>query len=108
MNSYNLSIIQGDSFSLDIIVKDDDGNPMNLDGYSLRGKMKSRYSDSSGIAEFGITQGGASGQLSIELDSLVTETLRVYQYLYDVEAYKPENSFKILNGYANVYPEVTT
>ena len=42
---YDLNITKGSSFSVEVTAQDEDGNTLNLSGYSLRGYAKFRYSD---------------------------------------------------------------
>jgi hypothetical protein len=109
MNLYNFEIYQGDKFSSGVNVKGDDGLPMDLTGYSIRGYIRATYS-SSVIEELnGVIVNATEGALEISLSSAETSALPATQLIYDIEAFSAEEDdvFKILCGYINVYPEVT-
>ncbi len=111
MNSYNLDVYQGDTLALGLTIKDDDGAPMDLSSYGLRGTIKQRYTSATGVALVISLDVPESGVATVALSSTTTSELPVGQFVYDVEAFPVTgnaDTFKVLKGYVNVYPEVTT
>jgi len=109
---YDLNITKGSSFSVEVTAQDEDGNTLNLSGYSLRGYAKFRYSDTGNFLNLNPTgflgDSHVSGKLGINLDATGTTGLNVTQGRYDVELYSGNYVKKLLKGFANVLPEITT
>jgi|TARA_Y100000593_G_scaffold94168_1_gene191942 hypothetical protein len=122
--TYNINAQQGSLLDLRFRVKDGDGNPVNLSGYSARGVAKFRYGtgsvllDLEPVVQSGTTEDptlGASGYIDVLIRGTQTSGLPVVQGVYDIEKYETAplasgdwNSTKISEGYFNVLPEVTT
>jgi len=122
--SYDITLTQGDTLDLRFKIVDTDSNPVNLSGFSARGVSKMGYG-STGILlnlEPYVVSGtssdptlGASGFIDIYLRPNSTSGVPVVQGVYDIEKYRTvplasgdwENE-KVIKGYFNVVPEVTT
>ena len=113
---YDLSITQGSQLDVRLTVKDVAGSVINLTSYSVRGYIKHRYADTGYLLGIKPTivsgsGGGAyvSGLVDILLSGSQTATLPVSQNVYDIELYNAQGyTDKIVKGYFNVLPEVTT
>lgn len=108
--NYDFNITKGSSVSVRLTVKDETNAVLNLSGYSISGFVKEKYSDASSILNMNPTipaDLAASGIIDINITAANTALLSVNQYVYDVEIYKDSKTEKIINGYVNVYPEVT-
>lgn len=118
VQEYNFSIYQGESVNLRFALTSADGQPTNLSGYSIRGIVKHRYGDVSGILDLNpvIVSGGltpdpiVSGLIDINISAGTTSNLPVGRMIYDVEKSPINNTdatVKIIKGYFNILPEVT-
>lgn len=120
-NSYDISAIQGDHLQINLIVKDQNGTPINLSGYDVRGEVRYSYGytgisgkllDLNPTIYSGV--GGSyysSGIINIDIDSYSMADVPVGTFVYDVERF-PEsmptgNSIKLLRGKFIISPEVT-
>tara|TARA_B100000214_G_scaffold250501_1_gene184077 strand:+ start:107 stop:493 length:387 start_codon:yes stop_codon:yes gene_type:complete len=121
--TYNIDINQGSTLDLRFKVKDDDGDPINLSGFSARGVAKFRYGTGSVLLnlEPKVVSGnssdptlGASGFIDVYIRPSGTSGLPIVQGVYDIEKYETVpaasgdwNVQKVSKGYINVIPEVT-
>ena len=103
----NITIDQGTTFSTTISLTDDNGDPIDLTGYSGRSQMRKHYT-SSNSQSFTITLGEASGTVALGLTSSQTANLVPGRYVYDVEVVSGSNVVsRIIEGIVTVTPEVT-
>ena len=109
----NFNVTQGSQFDKRLVASGDSG-VTNLSGYSARGYLKHKYSDTGTLLDLSPTilsgdNGTAyvSGYVDISLLASQTATLPVAQGIYDVEIYKGAQVDKIANGVVNIFPEVT-
>ena len=110
---YNFTGYQGDYIQLTLNVKDSNGAAINLSGYQVRGQVRASYGATGILLDLNptISGNGASGIVSINIDSYVSEDLPVSEYVYDIERYPSGittgNSIKLLRGKFSILPEVT-
>ena len=117
-NVYDISIDQGSSLNLTLTATDSTGAYLNLSGYSARGKIKYGYGSTGYLLNINpsIDSSYISGLINISLSADSTSLLPITKAVYDIEVYTtgaigstPSGyTFKVLKGYANVAPEVTT
>lgn len=129
--SYNISTIQGDNLQLQLRVKDQNNNPINLSGYDVRGVVKYAYFGSPPALDSSdnyisntllnlnpsIYSGDngsyyASGLVNINVTSDSMAYMPVGTFVYDIERFPygvpTGNSIKLLRGKFIVSPEVTS
>ena len=121
-NKYNMTMWQGSTFGVSIIVNTIDNTPQNLLGYSARMQIRPTYKSTivtesltSSNGEIEITE--SAGQLSLSLSAERTADIHVdlgngkpprTVYVYDIEI--EDNAgivSKVLWGDLTVYGEVT-
>jgi len=111
MDSYNLDIYQGATFSLSLTLKDSDNIPIDLTDYNVSGYLKSRYSNSGKLADLGASKVAPypSGVILLNIPATGTATLPITLAFYDVEIGHITSGTvsKVLRGNASIYPEVT-
>ena len=114
--THNIEIYQGATYTLNVIVKDSLGVAKDLTGYSGRGAIKRKATDVEPIAEFTVVVAqDASGEVSVSLTDEETSAITtkgisykdVEKYFYDVEIYKTGDVIRLLQGLANVSPEIS-
>lgn len=110
MDTADLTIYKGASFSVTPTLTSGSGVPMNLSGCGVSGYIKARYGNTGKLASFDITsiQTG-SGIVGLALSSAVTSQLPVGYSFYDIEVYQTgtQITFRPLAGKVVIYPEVT-
>ena len=112
MFSYNLEISQGSSFSLNITLTDDNGNPIDLTTSLVSGYIRKNYT-STGIVSLNpvVSSPPNLGNITLSIPYSGTQLLNSNIYVYDLFTYNtgqsPTNVTKVLRGYAYVYPDVT-
>lgn len=103
----NIIIDQGTTFSTDIYLTDDDGNPIDLTGYTGASKMRKHYT-SSNAQSFTVSLNTTYGYVTLSLTSANTANLTPGRYVYDVEVTSSSNVVsRIVEGIVTVTPEVT-
>ncbi len=103
----NIIIDQGTTFSTIINLTDDNGDPIDLTGYTGDSEMRKHYT-SSNSQSFSISLGGVNGTVTLSLTSTQTANLTPGRYVYDVEVTSGANVVsRIVEGIVTVTPEVT-
>tara|TARA_Y100000310_G_scaffold120373_1_gene119141 strand:- start:10366 stop:10722 length:357 start_codon:yes stop_codon:yes gene_type:complete len=113
---YNLDVIQGSTFSAQLSIKNSDGTAVDLDGYSVRGKLKYNYGTGAHLVDLDPKVNttapltAASGVIDVKLTAAQTADLPVIMGVYDIETFNdsdPVEVNKVLDGKVKVHPEVT-
>lgn len=103
----NIIIDQGTTFSTDIYLTDDNGDAIDLTGYTGASKMRKHYT-SSNAQSFTIALNSSNGYVTLSLSSTQTSNLTPGRYVYDVEVVSSSNVVsRIVEGIVTVTPEVT-
>ena len=103
----NIIIDQGTTFSTIINLTDDNGDPIDLTGYTGDSEMRKHYT-SSNSTSFGVSLGGVDGTVVLTLSANQTSNLIPGRYVYDVEVTSGANVVsRIVEGIVTVTPEVT-
>jgi hypothetical protein len=103
----NIIVDQGTTFSTDIYLTDDNGNPVDLTGYTGASKMRKHYT-SSNAQSFSVSLHPTDGYVTLSLSANVTDNLTPGRYVYDVEVTSSSNVVsRIVEGIVTVTPQVT-
>lgn len=103
----------GSDIAVQLELVDNSGNPKNLLNYSAAAKMKKNYnSDSADTLDFSVAMSPLAGVVTLSLTNQQTNTLRVGNYVYDVElTYVDSNGAtiveRVLEGKIRANPSVT-
>ena len=105
----NLQIDQGASFTSDVTVKDANGNPFNLAGYTARAKLAKGYASTRTRTDFTttITSDAASGVVTLTLSATQTSALEDTRYVYDLEIQTGDVVTRVIEGVISVRPQVS-
>ena len=112
MSLYNFDLVQVESRCISLVIKGDDGNPLNLSNYNtVRGGAKLKFSDNSYTFSLNPRIILPSG-VSLNLSGYMTSGLPSSVYNYDVELAQTGisgdgNVLKALRGYINLFPETS-
>lgn len=103
----NIIIDQGTTFSTSILLTDDNGDAIDLTGYTGRSQMRKHYT-SSNSQSFTVSLNSTEGSVSLSLSATQTANLVPGRYVYDVEVVSGANVVsRIVEGIVTVTPEVT-
>ena len=103
----NIIIDQGTTFSTDIYLTDDNGDAIDLTGYTGASTMRKHYT-SSNSQSFTVALNSSNGYVTLSLSSTQTSNLTPGRYVYDVEVVSSSNVVsRIVEGIVTVTPEVT-
>jgi hypothetical protein len=92
--THNFVIEQGATFRQALIWKDSDQVPVNLTGYVARMQARRSRTAEDAVVDLssttgGITLGGATGQITLNISAAVTETYTWPRAFYDLELVAP-------------------
>lgn len=103
----NIVIDQGADFSTSILLRDDSGNLLELDGYTVAAQMRKTYTSSTAVT-FTATLETTTSEVILSLTNSETSALTPGRYVYDVELTTPSSTkTRLVQGIVTVTPEVT-
>lgn len=111
--TYNITVEQGATFTLDLVYKDNVGTPIDLTGYTARMQIRRSYSATSPLATFTtengrIVLGTTDGTVSVTGEAALTASIGVRNAVYDLELISPTGVVtRLIRGSVSVSPEVT-
>lgn len=109
----DIYIEQGATFTLGLVWKDANSDPIDLTGYVARMQLRSNISSEEVEMEITstdgeITLGGAAGTISIWAPPAKTSLITSKKGVYDLELEAPNGDvFRVIQGSAQISPEVT-
>jgi hypothetical protein len=108
-STYNISAVQGSTLLLSLTANDSNGSPIDLNGYSARGYVKYRYSDTGSLLDLSpvVTPPYGSGIITLSGNSVALANMPVGTFVYDLEVYAGDYVVKFLKGYFYLFPEST-
>jgi hypothetical protein len=110
---YNITGYQGDYIQLTLNLKDSNGAALNLNGYQVRGQVRSSYGSTGVLLDLNpiISGNGSNGIVSININSYISADIPISDHVYDIERYPSGiltgNSIKLMQGKFTILPEVT-
>ena len=106
---HNINIEQGATFKLQLTVSTNDGTPVNLVGYQVRGQVRIQFEDTTPTATFTcVITDAANGKVEVTLSAATTTALSFTKGVYDIELVTPaSNVVRLLKGNAILSKEVT-
>lgn len=112
MATLNLTFPQGATWSFSLAWNDDDGDPINLTGYSAAMQVRQTYKSTTPVVSVssgsGITLGGALGTVAVQVSATTTDDIKAGRYVYDLELTSAGGEVtRLIEGTLTVTPEVT-
>lgn len=106
--THNITIYQGDTFTLPLHFKDDAGNSINLTGWQWKAEVRPTYNgvltQSMTIEETDI----ANGRVTLKISAANTANIVAGDYVWDVQAEHTDSTIRTyLAGKATVKAQVT-
>jgi hypothetical protein len=109
--TYDITIDQGSDYSLGLVLKDTNGTPMNLTGYSARAQLRPKKDSTLLSASFTCTLSNppTDGRITLVLPNATSTQLTAGTYYYDLEIYTSGNAYvkRLIEGKARIRQEVT-
>ena len=103
----HLVIDQGTSFTTDLNLTDDNGDPLHLYNYTANSLIKKWYTSSTFVA-FETAINSNTGVITLSLSSNTTANLVAGRYVYDVVITDTSNVVsRVVEGYITVTPSAT-
>ena len=103
----NLLIDQGATFTTAITITDNDGNPLDLTGYTGAAQIRKHYTSLTAINfDFQIA-GTGNSEVILSLTANATGNIVAGRYVYDCELYSGQTVSRVLEGLVTVTPQVT-
>jgi hypothetical protein len=112
LSTYDIATEQGSNYGSVVTYEDDNGNLVNLTGYTARMQVRT-YAGAAVPAlslatSSGITMGGVAGTVTISIPATTLSAVRAGSYVYDLEIQSPSAVVtKLLSGKFTIEQEVT-
>jgi hypothetical protein len=109
MNSYLLTLVQGQTSQLQLVATDSNGNPLNLSGYFASGYMKHRFGDNKVLLNLNpqIDTSCISGIVNVTISGSQTASLPVIEGVYNIDVFNSSGYvLQVLRGYVDVLPSI--
>jgi hypothetical protein len=103
----NLVIDQGSTFSTDISLQDENGDPLVLNGYTANSQMRKWYTSLNPTAIFTTNVNASAGIITLSLTSNQTSNVSAGRYVYDVEIDNGTVTSRVVEGIVTVTPQST-
>lgn len=104
----NLVIDQGSTYSVQIQLSDQNGDPLGLNGFVANAQIRKWYSSSTPAAVFDTNIDTNGSSITLFLSANQTSNLVAGRYVYDVETTSPANTVsRLVEGIVTVTPQVT-
>ena len=102
----NLVIDQGATFSTDLSLTDENGDILQLGGYTANSQLRTWYTSTNSVS-FSTSINVSSGVISLSLTAYQTANLVSGRYVYDVEINNGSTISRVVEGIITVTPNVT-
>jgi hypothetical protein len=105
----NLVIDQGTTFAAELNLTDENGDALNLNGFTANSQMRKWYTSSNVAATFTTNIDLENGIISLSLNAATTSSLTAGRYVYDVEITDTltNDISRVVEGIITVTPNVT-
>ena len=103
----NIVIDQGTTYTTDLNLTDENGDPLVLSGYSANSQIRKHYTSTNSVA-FSVSINATAGVITLSLTANQTSDMTSGRYVYDVELADASNTIsRIVEGIVTVTPQVT-
>ena len=102
----NIVIDQGTTFNTIVDLKDENGDPLNMVGYTANSQIRKWYSSANATVVF--TANVSNGSVALALTANQTSNLESGRYVYDILLADSSNAItRVVEGIVTVTPRVT-
>ena len=106
--SYDLFLYAGSDYSVNLNLTNSDASPINLDGFGVKGIVKTQYSDTCAFLNLNPTIiDGQNGIINILVSGLQTEDLPITIGFYDICIFNQNTITSVLDGKVFINPNTT-
>ena len=103
----NITIDQGTSFATTIDVTDEDGNIVDLTGFTGAAQMRKHYTSTAQTA-FTVSISAGTGEVTLAMSANVTNNVAAGRYVFDCELNDGTGTIsRLVEGIVTVTPGVT-
>jgi hypothetical protein len=103
----NLYIDQGTTYSLSLLVDDQNGDPKDLTDYTVAAQMRKSYYSTTAINFGAEISSPLDGEITISLTATNSSAIKAGRYVYDIEITGEGETLRVLEGIVVINPEVT-
>jgi hypothetical protein len=105
----NLVIDQGTDYNTTLNLTDDNGDPLNLTGYTANSVIKKWYTSQTSVP-FTVTIDANNGIITLLMNSALTANMCAGRYVYDIELIQTATNThsRVVEGMVTVTPAVTS
>lgn len=104
----NLFIDQGSDYSNIISVKANNGQPLNLDGYTVKSQIRKSFGSNIAFQFNATVFSSISGRIRLQLSASDSEQIPPGRYLYDVEITSQTGFItRVVEGVLIMTPQIT-
>ena len=103
----NIYIDQGTTFSLSLVVNDQNGDPKDLSEYTAAAQMLKSYYTTTSTNFTAAVSLPEDGEVTISLTATQTSAIKAGRYVYDIEITGEDETVRVLEGIVVINPEVT-
>jgi hypothetical protein len=101
----DLYIDQGDDFSKIVTLSDQDGDPIDLTGFTFTAALKEYYNTTKDFAlQVSVFGAATNGQLRVFMTSTNAQLLVKQRYVYSVRGTNGTDTVRVLDGQALIQP----
>lgn len=101
----NISIDQGTTFTTEILLTDDNGDPLDLSAYTANAQIRKTYTSLTSVP---FSTNLISGQITLSLSANASGNLESGRYVYDVVVRDNSNNLtRVVEGIVTINPQVT-
>lgn len=104
----NIVIDQGADFSTTVTVTDDNGDAVDLTGYTANAHIRKHYTSTSATVMTVGFGNRSEGKINLSLGRTTSSGMEAGRYVYDVEITSSANTrSRLIEGVCTITPEVT-
>lgn len=104
----NLEIDQGSDWVSEITLENDDGTPMQLNGFTVYSQFRKSFGSLIGYSFIAEVLSDTEGKISLSLPGVTSSTIKHGRYLYDIEIISDTNvKTRVVQGIVTINPEIT-
>jgi hypothetical protein len=103
----NIYIDQGTTFSLSLMVNDQNGDLKDLTDYTAAAQMRKSYYTNTSVSFTAEITLPEDGEVTISLTAVQTSAIKAGRYVYDIEITGEGETLRVLEGIVVINPEVT-
>jgi hypothetical protein len=105
-----LDIDQGSDYSLELVLENANGTPMNLSDFTVYSQFRKSYNSTTAYNFVTSIPQPTQGKIKLQLSGVVSSQIKPGRYIYDVEIISSSpvnNKTRVVEGIVTINPEIT-